>query len=95
MLQLIFIVSCRYISNLPGFVVCYVSYGPNFFFAWTYGPGAKFVGHKSKRGKRVTITYSTDLENEVSMKFIIFLGSNSERRFQVKQPFEFNATSVN
>ena len=53
------------------------------------------MGQKSKRRKRVTITYSTDPENEVSMKFIIFLGSNSERRFQVKQPFEFNATSVN
>ena len=80
---------------LIGFVVCYVSYGPSFFFAWTYGPGAKFVGHKSKRRKRVTITYSTDPENEVSMKFIIFLGSNRERRFQVKQPFEFNAIAVN
>ena len=53
------------------------------------------MGHKSERRKRVTITYSTDPENEVSMKFIIFLVSNSERRFQVKQPFEFNATSVN
>ena len=53
------------------------------------------MGHKSKRRKRVTITYSTDLENEVSMKFIIFLGSNRARRFQVKQPFEFNAIAVN
>lgn len=53
------------------------------------------MGHKSERRKRVTITYSTDPENEVGMKFIIFLGSNRERRFQVKQLFEFNAIAVN
>ena len=35
-----------------------------------YGPSAKRAGHKSK-GKRGSVTYSTDRENEVSKIFII------------------------
>ena len=46
-----------------------VSYGQRFFL-FTYGPSMKHMGHKSMGKKQGSITYSTDLENNVS-KIII------------------------
>ena len=49
----------------------YLSYGPS-FFPFAYGSSAKRAGHKLT-GKRGSVTYHTDRENEVSKIFIISL----------------------
>ena len=43
------------------------------FSSSIYGPRALRLGHKSKREKRGSVTYSTDRESEVSKIFIISL----------------------
>jgi len=61
------------------------------FSVLIYGPSTKCAGHKSKRKKRGSVTYSTDWENEVSKIFIISLCS---KRW-LKQSFEFSGLYSN